>query len=60
MDQSTTLVSMKDILRARDRLDQSPHCVKTPMLRKVQDVYEVQNGIDLYMKLENTQGTEKL
>ena len=51
------LISMDDILSARDRLDQSLHCVKTPMLQNVQDVYEVQNGIDLHIKLENTQVT---
>ena len=60
MDQSIALVSMGDILSARERLDQSPHYVKTPMLQNVQDVYEAQNGIDLHIKLENTQVTGKL
>ena len=54
------LVTFDDLLKARDKLDQNPHFVKTPMLLDVQNVFEVADGVTLHMKLENTQVTGRV
>lgn len=51
------MVTLQDIKEAIALQNESEHVVRTPMLKQVQDVFEVDKSIALNLKLENMQVT---
>ena len=56
-DPDAPVVTLEDIYAARDIQYKSGNVVCTPTLAHVQDVFEVDSTIDLYIKCENMQVT---
>ena len=49
------IVTLEDIYKARELLNGSFHCRRTPLLHHVQKHFSIDSNVDLYLKMESMQ-----